>query len=306
MTSLAWLVAILVGMTAALVTIATVRAIQRPASKQAFHDGLSVITSSEFDVIERPSTITRWNTYWWEREQRAGRHHRTEKAAGITAAAIPLAAALLGITFGLTLLSLVGAALSLILWRGYLTHLAAKRVLAMEKQLPDLLQALRAHLHGGVTPRTAIANAAEDLASPLGDEIRKLRDDIDLNVNLSDALQSLTQRTGSREMAFLAASVDISDSEGGVLEPQLAIIEDVTIARTQTRQKLASALASVRPTQIIALLAIPGMYLFSFSNELNQAFWLSPPGLAMTSVVALLYITLMVILRRMAQTIEKS
>jgi Flp pilus assembly protein TadB len=153
-----------------------------------------------------------------------------------------------------------------------------KRVLAMEKQLPSLLSGLRANLQAGSTPQQAIISVADDIPSPLGDELKALRSSLSVAVPLEVALEQLNLTIPSREMKFLASSIEIAVRSGADLDPQLATIEEVVAARQRIRQKLVTAVASAQPTRVTAMLAVPLFLLNSMRAPENRAFWQTSNG----------------------------
>jgi tight adherence protein B len=161
----------------------------------------------------------------------------------------------------------------------WFTQQARRRVTTMEKQLPLLLSGLSAQLQAGSNIQQALLAVADDLPEPLGDELRIVKQDINVAVPIDVAMRRLSARVPSREMQFLASSIEIAVRSGSNLEPQIRTIEGVVAQRTRLRQKLATAIASVRPTQIIAIAAVPVFFLNSIRDQQNQAFWLSPEAL---------------------------
>lgn len=280
--------------TAVALTLAVMRTLQAPAKRQAFEQALASVMSSELDIDtalnkdEEPSR--NWFDYWRTLVARSGRVVTDPQAPGRVAMGV----AVFGIVFGFLVFPggilgmLAGPAVGLVALRIVLGSEARKRVMAMEKQLPNLLSGLRANLQAGSTPQQAMLEVADDLPSPLGDEMRTLKRDLNVNVTLEIAMEDLAARVPSREMKFLVASVEIAVRSGADLDPQLETIQEIVQQRTRIRQKLRAAVAQVKPTQILAFGAVPLMFFVSTRNPENTAYWFGP-GLFLLIIAGALY-----------------
>ncbi len=300
-----------IAATAVLLTLAVVRSLQNPAKRASFEEALRVIGSSELDIDTALNKTTRrrrsWGEYWAARVARSGKVVAHPAAPGRTAAGLAGFAALFGLlVFPRGPLGLLAAPpLVLAGYRAWLDAEARKRVAAMEKQLPQLLSGLRANLQAGSTAQQAIVSVADDLPSPLGDELRTLRRDMDVNVPLETALRDLARRVPSREMQFLVASIEIAVRSGAHLDPQLATIQDIVSQRTRIRQKLRAAVAQVKPTKYLAYGAVPAMFAVSLRSAENRAFWFGP-GLLWLIVGAALYAAGGLVIRAMVRSVENT
>lgn len=280
--------------TAVSLSIAVIRTLQAPAKRQAFSQALEYVMSSELDIDtalnkdEKPSR--NWFEYWQVLVNRSGRVVEDPQAPGRVA----LGVTIFGIVFGFVVFPggllgmVVVPVVGLLVMRMVLGADARKRIVAMERQLPQLLSGLRANLQAGSTPQQAMLEVADDLPSPLGDEMRTLKRDLNVNVSLEIAMEDLARRVPSREMKFLVASVEIAVRSGADLDPQLATIQEIVQQRTRIRQKLRAAVAQVKPTQALAYGAVPLMFVVSTRNPENTAYWFGP-GLFLLVIAGGLY-----------------
>lgn len=275
-------------------TLAVVRTLQAPAKRQTFNEGLAFIASSELDIdtaINKTATEKQdWFQYWQSLVYRSGRFVSDPATPGRVA----IGAAIFAMVFGFLVFpggllgGLAGPVVALGLLRAVLKSEAHKRVMAMEKQLPQLLSGLRANLQAGSTPQQAMLAVADDLPSPLGDEMRMLKRDLNVNVALEIAMGDLAKRVPSREMKFLVASVEIAVRSGADLDPQLETIQEIVLQRTRIRQKLRAAVAQVKPTQFLAYGAVPLMFFVSTRNPQNTEYWFGS-GIWILAVAGILY-----------------
>lgn len=292
-------------------TLAVVRTIQTPAKRQAFDAALESVMSSELDIDtalnQTDKESKNWFEYWAELTNRSGRVVADDKTPGLTAFGIAIFAAVFGaLVFpGGLIGGVAGPLVGVFLMRMVLSNEAGKRVVAMEKQLPQLLSGLRANLQAGSTPQQAMLAVADDMPSPLGDEMRMLKRDLNVNVALEIAMEDLAARVPSREMKFLVSSVEIAVRSGADLDPQLATIEDIVKQRTRIRQKLRSAVAQVKPTKMLAYGAVPLMLFVSMRNEDNKTYWFHD-GILMLIVAGTLYAAGGYVIRFMVKGVENA
>lgn len=288
--------------------------LQNPVKKKTFSEALSFINASEFEMDTALNKSTKtdkltWSEYWYELNVKAG------KTSGL--ATPGRAVALLSVFMGLVGFFVVPATwwggvpmglLALPMARALLLAEANKRVHTMEKQLPALLAGIRANLSSGATAQQAIVAVADDVPAPLGDELKALRRDIDVNVGLEVALQDLAARVPSREMQFLVSSIEISVRVGADLDPQIRIIEGIVRQRSRVRGMIRSAVAQAKPTMWLAYAIVPFMLAYSFSNPDNKSFWLSTSGYGpiILGLIIGLYLTCLVVIRTMVKGVENT
>lgn len=305
------LFAVAVMATVVLLFVAVSRELRSPLKRQNFDQALEIIAQSELDIDTALNTTEKkrrgWNEYWAFQFEESGKVIKERQSPGRSAAGIAIFAGLLGFLvvpggpLGLAVLPVVALA-GLWAWLGAEKR---KRVMAMEKQLPQLLAGMRANLQAGATAQQAVVSVADDLPEPLGDELRILKRDLNVNVPLEDALKGLADRVPSREMQFLVASIEIAVRSGADLDPQLATIQQIVGQRTRIRQKLRAAVAQVKPTKLLAYGAVPFMFVISVRNPENRAYWFSD-GVWFLLIGAFLYLAGGFAIRTMVRSVENT
>lgn len=181
-----------------------------------------------------------------------------------------------------------------------------RRIHTLEAQLSLLVDSLMASISADQTPQVALINAADEVPSPLGDELKQLKNEISTNVPMSRALRSLSERVPSREIKFLVSAIEIAIESGTNLQPQLEIIRDTINKRATLQQKLASAVASAQPALWISGIVIPAGMVFSlFSNTGNRSYWMSLVGLVTIAVVGVLYVVGLFMTKKLVDGVEK-
>lgn len=285
---------VLAGLAAALLVLGVVKTLRDPSQKQKFEDALSDMKSGELHDLDmafaenRVEKASGWFSAWRIRASNAGQVFDNDQSPGWNALRNMGIGAVVGLFVfpGGAIGAIAVPILILMLQWLWLGAQAKKRIATMEKQLPLLLSGLRSYLQAGSTPQQAIISVADEVPSPLGDELRIVKQSINVAVPLDEALRQLSMRVPSREMQFLASSIEIAVRSGANLEPQLETIEAVVAQRARVRAKLATAIASVRPTQIAATVAVPIFFLNSLRSEDSRAFWFSPDAFLMLLAVA--------------------
>ena len=193
------------------------------------------------------------------------------------------------------------------LYRILLIIKANKRRKLMEKQLPNLINSMRASLQVNLTSTEAFLSQADEIPAPLGDELKLVKKDYILSGSIDDALTNFANRVGSREIKFLVASIKIALSSGSDLDPQLKIIQEIIEQRSRLANALSSAVAQVQPSIWVAGIAIPAGFAFSyFNNPDNQAFWLTSLGLLFILGISVLYVGGLFIARFMVKKVENA
>jgi tight adherence protein B len=302
------------------------RIIGRSKSDEEFSKILEDITASEVEVEETEDMPDpkSWTGYWYKLAIEGGyvppiKIVEDDEGKTITktiysppslrAAGVAFFAFLIG-TFVVpqnVIAGLVLAVGGMFLYRIFLVIKANRRRKLMEKQLPNLINSMRASLQVNLTSTEAFLSQADEIPAPLGDELKLVKKDYILSGSIDEALTNFANRAGSREIKFLVASIKIALSSGSDLDPQLKIIQEIIEQRTRIANALSSAVAQVQPSIWVAGIAIPAGFAFSyFNNPDNQAFWLTPLGLLFGLGIAALYVGGLIIARVMVKKVENA
>lgn len=262
-------IAMVMGLAAAL-TLAVYRSLTSGSDKAKFDEALAIIQSSE--ITELDTSMQKededdgqwsWNKFWYKKAVQAGRVPADSSTPGRYAAG----AAAIGIVFGFFVFpggigGIIIAPVVLLLAFVWLGFEANKRRNTLDKQMPVLLSSLRSQMHAGVTVQAALINIADDIPSPLGDEIRQVKQDVNVSIPLEQALDSLAARVKSRQMQFLVSSIGIAVRSGSDLVPQLVVIEEISRQRFRIEGKIKAAVALAKPTAYLAIAAPALMFIY--------------------------------------------
>ena len=122
------------------------------------------------------------------------------------------------LAFGISLpIVCAGVAVLLAAPRALLRRLAARRRLAIERELPDALGQVAGSMRAGATFIGAIQSMVDESHGPLGQEFGLLLREVRVGARLEQALDDLGERVQSEEMDLVVAAALISLEVGGNL-----------------------------------------------------------------------------------------
>lgn len=305
------LVSVLVGITALVLTLGVARLLRKNSQDEDFDKQLAELRRSEFDTSTegRPDGLNSWSGYWYDLASKTGVDPTNKTMPGRIAIIMSLVALGIGTMIwpGDIFGGIVFGILAVGGYRVYLVSQANKRIKKMDALLPRLLEGMRANLQAGSTAQQAILSVVDEVPEPLGEELKILREEMNVNISLDQALRNLAKRVPSREMAFLVASIEIAVQSGSDLDPQLEIIQKIMVQRTRITQRLAAAVAEVTPSIWVSALIIPfGLGWSLYSSETNRDFWMSGMGIICLAIIAVLYVAGMFISRRFVRSVENT
>lgn len=287
--------------------------ISRSRSSEKFDEALEIIQSSEITELDgdREEDVVlsggwSWNKWWYQAAIRAGRTPSDSSSPGRFALGGTIVGALFGfLVFPGGLIGLLIAPIMVVaVGQAWLSYEASKRRAAMDAQMPLLLSSLRSQMHAGVTVQGALMNIADDLPSPLGDEVRQVKRDVNVSIPLDQALSALAQRVPSQQMQFLVSSIGIAVKSGSDLVPQLITIEEIAQQRARITAKIKSATALAKPTAILAAVAPIVLVIYFFFSDPAYLNYFFGPGLFVLLIAVLLYVGGIVTIRMLIKNVE--
>ncbi|MEU9063871.1 type II secretion system F family protein [Streptomyces sp. NPDC048430] len=123
-----------------------------------------------------------------------------------------------------------------------------KRTEAFISQLPEISRVLANATQAGLSLRTSIAMAADELEAPAGDELRIVADQLGVGRTLDDALDELATRLPSRELVVLVATLILSNRAGGQVVSSLRNLTVTLEERKETRREVRTQLSQINAT----------------------------------------------------------
>ncbi len=167
---------------------------------------------------------------------------------------------LLGVTLS-WLLAPVGVVVALMLARARVRKLRDKHTEDFIAQMPELARTLSNAASAGLSIRTAVALAADELAEPAHSELKTVSDEIALGVPLDTALSNLENRLPSRELGILVSSLVVGARSGGGLVSALRDIAETLDTRKEVRREIRTLYTQTVATAY-AVLGVSGLAVF--------------------------------------------
>lgn len=124
---------------------------------------------------------------------------------------------LLHALFQITVVTIGGALVALLVPRMLLAHLRKQRLQKFEEQLPDAFALLSGSLQSGASLNMALENVVQQSPAPLSQEFGLLIKNIRLGVTLEDALIKLEKRIPLPSFIMASSAIRISREVGGNL-----------------------------------------------------------------------------------------
>jgi tight adherence protein B len=109
----------------------------------------------------------------------------------------------------------------------YLMYRRQQRVAKFESQFPDALDMLARSLRAGFALPSSIQVVGDEMPDPVGQEMRRVFEEIRLGGEASDALTKLGRRIPSDDVAFFCAAVRVQRGTGGNIAEVFEKLSDV-------------------------------------------------------------------------------
>jgi tight adherence protein B len=169
---------------------------------------------------------------------------------------------------------------------------------------PDALDLIRRAVKAGLPVNEALAVAGREIADPVGSELRRVLEQVQIGVSMNDALQETADRIRIADFRFLVVALALQQKTGGSLAETLANLSGVIRARKALRQKARSLSAEAKASaSILAVLPfIVGGAMYVLNRDLMQSLLIDPRGRFMVGVAFLSLVmglsTMAIIVRR--------
>ncbi|BDC42295.1 type II secretion system F family protein [Paraburkholderia terrae] len=177
-------------------------------------------------------------------------------------------------------ISLVVAGAAALLPLAYLRGKRAKRIVKLERQLPDAADLIARALRAGHSFPAALGMVGDELPNPLGGEFRIAFDEINYGVSMNDALLNLVSRVPVDDVRYFVIAVLIQREAGGNLAEILGNIAGIIRERLKLLAKVRVLSAEGRLSAwILGLLPFIVIAALSVLNpSYCKVFWEDPTG----------------------------
>ena len=113
-----------------------------------------------------------------------------------------------------------------------------RRQYLFAEQMPEMLSTIVGSLRGGFSLAQSIGNVATETPAPMGVEMRRVMQELQLGLSLSDALGNLAKRMGSEDLDMLVTVLRIHTRIGGNLTVVLESINTTIRERTRLQREI--------------------------------------------------------------------
>ncbi|AXT86018.1 hypothetical protein C6I20_13040 [Aeromicrobium sp. A1-2] len=187
--------------------------------------------------------------------------------------------------------------------RNRIRALREKRKEDFIAQMPQLARVLSNASSAGLSIRTAVAMAADELEEPASTELRTVADQINVGVSLETAMANMEQRLPSRELGILVSSLVVSSRSGGALVSALRDIAETLETRKEVRREIRTTYAQTVATAyaVLSFGLVALLLLESLNSGTVDAMLRNPIGQAALIGSAAVYAGGIWIVRRMTR-----
>lgn len=163
------------------------------------------------------------------------------------------------------LFGIFAAALSFFVVR----FMGRRRFRTFESQLPDTLQLLSGTLRAGYSLPQGMEAVSNEIADPMGQELRRAMTEARLGRDMEDALTGVADRMASPDFAWTVMAIGIQREVGGNLNELLMSVADTMVQRDRLKREIAALTAEGKMSAGVLSFLPPG---------LGVIMWLINPG----------------------------
>ncbi len=154
--------------------------------------------------------------------------------------------------------------------RIYVARAISKRLIAFEQQLPDTLGLWVNALRSGYSVLQAMEAVAKDASEPTQTEFKRVVQEVQLGIDLTDAFEHLLERVESEDLDLVITAVNIQREVGGNLTEILEVIGTTIRERIKLKGEIRVLTSQGRITgYLISFLPI---ILALFLNAINPGY----------------------------------
>jgi tight adherence protein B len=179
-----------------------------------------------------------------------------QKAATATLSAMIVLPALVFALSGSVLVALASLPLVWFVPRKVLAWMRTRRIMTLERQLPDMLLMIAGALRAGASLPIALESGVQESAPPISQEFDLLLREIRLGIDLDIAMRNIEKRIPVPDFMMVTAAVTISREVGGNLAEALESVARTLRDKLQMEGKI-RALTSQGRMQGIVMTCLP-------------------------------------------------
>lgn len=184
---------------------------------------------------------------------------------------------------------------------GYLAWLKNQRMAMFERQLPEALELVSRALRAGHAFSVGLKIVGDEAADPIGQEFRRVFDEVSMGVALPQALQNMTERVDCVDVRFFVTSVMVQRETGGNLAEIIDSLAGLIRQRFELQLKVRALSAEGRFSAII-LLGLPfvvGIVLYKVSPDYLGLLFSDPMGQTLSTAGSIMMVLGAIVMKRM-------
>ncbi|MEL6270484.1 MAG: type II secretion system F family protein [Chloroflexota bacterium] len=171
---------------------------------------------------------------------------------------------------GNLIFAILGGFIGLFLPRIYVARQVSGRLIRFEEQLPDTLGLWVNALRSGYSVLQSMEAISKDSPEPTATEFQRVVREVQLGINIEDALDHLLERMDSEDLDLVITAVNIQREVGGNLAEILDVIADTIRERIKLKGEIRVLTTQGRTTGYI-ISALP-ILLALLLNTINPGF----------------------------------
>ncbi|CAB3755167.1 type II secretion system F family protein [Paraburkholderia humisilvae] len=191
---------------------------------------------------------------------------------------------------GSAIVALATIPVALAVPRRYLAWMRGKRVVTLERQLPDALLMMAGALRAGASFPIALESTVEETRAPISQELELLMREIRLGIDLDFAMRNVEARIPVPDLLMVTAAVTITREVGGNLAEAFESVARTLQQKLQMEGKI-KALTSQGRMQGVVMTCLPLflMIVLRFMEPVAMApLFTEPVGWCTLAVIAVM------------------
>lgn len=284
-------------------------AVKNSSQKMNYEDQLEALIQDDEQIVVKMGIPEKWNLYWGDLFKTAGftRYKEDNNAAGRDVIFGSVILAFLVALLTQNPLAGIGVSAALLIGSAVLIkNLSNKQEEKINYLLPGFIFALKANIQASETNERAMLKVIDSMPSPLYEDLVIVKNKLLASASFKESLESLAEKTSSKDLRFLAACMIQASESGANLESQLDSIQKVLEQRRKVADEVNRAVKSASPAMWLSTGVIPALFLASYFFDVSsRSFWFVEPVSWFALIATLVcYIGGMILVKRQVDAIK--
>lgn len=161
-----------------------------------------------------------------------------------------------------------------------ITMMAKRRQTKFIAHFPEAIDLMTRGIKSGLPISEAIKNAGEEIADPVGSEMRKVTDGVKMGNKLEDMLWDSAVELNLQEFKFFTVSLTIQSETGGNLAETLENLSNVLRGRRQLKLKIKALSGEAKASAYIigSLPFVMGVLIYLVNSNYIMDLFIDPRG----------------------------